>query len=1309
MTPPPALLTLTELPGHFETDPHQEVRGLRVETVRALHGPGATDDVIVVQYRESPNLTFYDVHGRLIDVDHYLPSGYRNRDGAGIDRLLDGLDEADRLKLDDTEAFERLLAETLAAGSMTLHRGIQARLGIPTTAVHEDDFRDAFQVRGQGEALGRAILERFATFGDFLRGYLDVSQRSSNRYVHFTEADNIIITPLDRHAGLAVIIETQSAEGHLLPPADWRITRTDSPLQLEQSLVFRTPDVRRYFEREDDEPRYVSERYELVVYPDKLTFDSRLDSTDNLLTVSLFGGCFHALHSDPDVVIVQSAPREVTIVNSHGSVVPQRWLSKVTLPEPAVWVRADEDLNYLFAQGTNGHLTAYQLEENSARPVATIARDFSRRFALDQYGGLTLVTTDGHQLTKYATNINDLQPVGDAANFTTVFENIAHLFRGEALFERTVYAEPVTQGKGEEELEVLPEAIAAARFDFEANIDRQLAEAGSEYDKLTGIREKIAVARQNIADELTAIAERERLRLVGRRLQTAIGNIVRPAEQRVVRLLETVRAEQLLEEARSYKARIDELSEPGAFRDVLNALRAADTELSRMAPENVRGVLTEFRALQQELNASFSEQIAEDGKALRTFITAEIEQVERHIASTHSTRELENLLSTHPAALELLALLKQPFVLQSVAKERTLSPAGVQSRLYKALQQRRKQLVREEERKAAEIAAAKVQLAGMIAEATDYFLRNHSGGFSELQLSQTPAYRSITADIDRLERQFADRRLANELREALRKGILERNRKDLRQRVAVEGKYAYVQNDPDLYVDLESTTRRFPTWSLDLLEKRDRPDTYRIIFLRNTDREVYRPTTADNLRTGRAFEVGAEEYADFAEHYARYVAAEYEFAFLDAVWEIANQRSDAGDYPQFNAKSLEALLPQSEPARKALAAALEKKRRDRNERTRTRDVPPIPADFIDDTPFFQEKLREFIIKAKLQLATGSGVLLLSGPPGTGKSAFLRFAAALMNREYFEHASDKWQTKNSLVTAIKFGENGPYVTPAGFTKAITTSHSLLNIEEIKEWPEALRKSLNPFFAGSDYFIAPDGTTYRLGDNILLTAAANLGSAYRQEDEPFTADFWSRIDVVEYDYAPHAASQTYLDRLHRSEPDAFLTIADLLHHHFHLDRTKGQPDARARDLARQFLEFLLLPKADEPIKREQLQQSITEYFDGKAPEGQAYAPEEAAKIALRRLPSLREFSPPQFFDLYDHFINNQPLRDAVLRRIASNSKRRYAKLQTTFRFLYYSEGCLRHLRRLFQESAGQTELEGTNREFIRVVTLFELMNG
>ena len=430
---------------------------------------------------------------------------------------------------------------------------------------------------------------------------------------------------------------------------------------------------------------------------------------------------------------------------------------------------------------------------------------------------------------------------------------------------------------------------------------------------------------------------------------------------------------------------------------------------------------------------------------------------------------------------------------------------------------------------------------------------------------------------------------------------------------------------------------------------------------------------------------------------------------LECLWKITKGLNTPEDFPQFDNKQIERLLPQQDIDKKGLRCALEKKQRDFEERTRKRNVPVISPEFIDETPYFQKKLHEFVIKVKLQMVSESGIILFSGPPSTGKSAFLQFAAATMNREYFEHAADKWQTKNSLVTAVKFGDSGPYATPAGFVRAITTPHSLVNIEEIKEWTEALRKSLNPFFAGSKIFVAQDGTHYRIGNNVLLCAAANLGAIYREDDEPFTADFWSRIEVVEFDYAPESVDRDYMQELHTGGEMTYLTMQDLVRDYFKYESAPEDAKAKAIYFTKQFLQFTLLPKCDDKVKRDNLRGIIDGFYNGIENDklAQTFSPEEATKVALRRLKDFQGYSTKEFFDLYDHFVNQENLRTRRLAQLQSSDFDRYQQLKILILSLRYLEGALRKLRSRFYTTAGQTEIEGTNREFIKCVYLMGLM--
>jgi len=547
-----------------------------------------------------------------------------------------------------------------------------------------------------------------------------------------------------------------------------------------------------------------------------------------------------------------------------------------------------------------------------------------------------------------------------------------------------------------------------------------------------------------------------------------------------------------------------------------------------------------------------------------------------------------------------------------------------------------------------------------------------------------------------------------DLRRILGRRILERNRINLEKRISFEGKYAFIKNDPHLYVDLEAVSQKFPKWNLELTEKKGATDMYLVNFIKESDREVYRPSTTDNLRSGKAFELDGSDYNSFFEKYDLYIKDEYSRDLLDALWQINEGLMTEVNYPQFASSTIKVLLPKDKIERKALRCALEKKTRDELETTRHRNVPEISPEFIDNTPYFKNKLSEFIIKAKLQLASGSGILLMTGPPSTGKSAFLKYAASIMNREYFEHASDKWQTKNSLVTAIRFGEFGPYSVPAGFTKAITTPNTLINIEEIKEWPEALRKSLNPFFAGSKVFLSPDGTRYDIADNILLCAATNLGAIYRQDDEPFTADFWSRIEVVEYEYAPLHVSREYYDTVFNPRKDNLLTVQDLVRKQFMYDLAPDNPADKAVYFSKQFLEFILLPKADEQVKRTNLSNYINNYFEKDiSKEETTISPEEAIKVSMNRLKDFQGYTATEFYDLYDHFVNDQNLRTNRLATMRTRDSDYYNHLKALILCIRHIEACLRSLRDIFYTSAGQTEIEGTNREFIKCVHLLGLI--
>jgi len=1295
--------TSRPIPNYFDKDPHLDVEDLSIDQIHILSGAIPEEDVIVVSYRSSPNLSFYTANGRLLDVDHYLPDVYRKLDNNSVYEVMDNLKGINPRTLGNKRSFPKYLREIYEAGDDVLSVGLTKLFGLETSVEAIEQFKGVLNFAGSDLEFKDKLEKYYPSLKDFLFALILNQHSGRSNYVHITHKDNIIITSLNKSSGLAVIIETQDIHGDLLPPDRWNIIRTQNPEELKQMLVFRTDDVKYFFEQDIVENSYTTDRYVLRDLINRIEIDSRLDRTENILQLDLVNRCIQTLMSDENIIAVLSHDREVTIINTRSSVIPQKWPKKIVLPMDTIWMQMDENLSFLFAQNKDHEVLVFDMSSDHLKEVANLGV-FNTGFKLTQAGSLILKDFSEEVLRYVSTNVHDIIPEGSSQSIARVFADLSHLFKGESIFTSTQYAVDITEVPQPAE-EVIPSVVEVAKYDFETNIEAMLARSDSDYEALLDIQNKISIARQNISAEIANKASDEGITFVGRRLQKTINSIVKPSEMKVQKMIEVLRAESIIEEMRTIDQRIAQMKDPSEYKDILNRVRGFEEELRVMSLATKGEHYPEFKAIQKELNSVFAEQISEDGNALFTFLNGEIEQIEKAIKETFDLRQLESLMSTHPAALELMEMIKQPFILQSFAKGNAVSPAGIQKRLYAAIEHRKKQLIADQEQKKAELHAAKIQLIGMIRESIDHFIKNHSGGFSDLQLNANAAYQQIQRDIGKLENAFGDLRSAIELRRRMERLILEKNRTDLERMVVFEGKYAYVQNDPDLYVDFDYTDLVFPRWKLELIEKGD--DGYTATFIRDSDLEVFRPSTTDNLRADRSFEIADDEFESFFQHYDAYKALD-NYQLLEALWTIKLQKNEKGEFPQFSSKELETNQPTSVVQRKALRCCLEMERRNERERTRDRNVPQIGLEFIDETPFFQAKLKEFLIKAKLQLMSGSGLLLLTGPPSTGKSAFLKFAAAIMNREYFEHASDKWQTKNSLVTAIKFGEHGPYSVPAGFTKAITTPYCLVNIEEIKEWPEALRKSLNPFFAGSDTFIAPDGTRYKIGENILLCAATNLGSMYRQEDEPFTSDFWSRIEVVEYDYADEEVSREYLKALHSPEKNNLVTMQDLVRDYFRIDKAPKAIDKKAAFIAQQLIEFTLLPKADEEIKRDNLQNYIQEYFlyDINEP-SKNYNPEEAVKIALKRLPDIQGYSPKAFFDLYDHFVNGRRLQDYDLSRLQSKNLSRYNQLKALILCIRYMEGCLRKVRGVFYSSAGQTEIEGTNREFIKCVYLLSLM--
>lgn len=1288
-----------EVENYFEQDTHNYLIGKVIDDIRLINGKIHQDDTIIVTYKNCPYITIYDWKGRIIDLDYHLNDNYKLVDEKSGDKLLDNLSSEIKSKISSPEYstayFNKLTTSNSYSKTLTELLGITFKPNI---------VKEFFHKVLEGEPLTtKALIKKFSNFIKLVEELSSYQRNSDKGYVHFTDNNNIVITPLTIQSGISVIIELSDFSGMAKPNENWIISHTGNPTELQNCLIFRSKDIRSYFDDNLKELSYSTDRYELTYNLTNLSFDSLLDQTENKLTLNTKPSAYHNLPSDKNIFIALLTNGNLAIINTYLSISPAKWLKEITLKGQQEWIRGDENLTFFISRNNQDELWVNVLIENVMHPIAKLGK-FKSRFELSRNGGIIILNKEGN-LVLIKTNIYAIDLGFKSETYNTILKEISELFKGNKIFTEAVYAQKITQNT-EQPKQTLDKEIDEAKFNFEVSIDHMLVEADNDIEKIKEIKVKIGVARSNIREEITKKSEGSQITLAGQRLRYIINSIIGPSETKVNSLLERLRVYEILQESRLQKEAIKKLDNPDTFKDILNQFRAFDRELNDISTSDLQHLIKEFKQIYSSISEVFASQIAKDQSTIKQFIIGELSVIEKAIDATFDINILDTILNVHPASIELFELLKQPHILNSITSQKELSPVGIQARLFNSINQRKNFLLKEQKAQERKKHASKMQLAEMIEGSMLFFVENYSGDFSELILANEPNYIALTKDIKRLEIEHSDLRLASELRRKFERLIYNRNREDLKKKISFEGKYAFVKNDPDLYVDLDSEVIKLPTWSLDLTKSNE--DQYRIKYTRSSDKEVFIPSLLQNLQQEDAYHITAKEFPSFIEQYNHYSQNTLELPMLSAALAVARQGAKLSDFTSFSDEQISSLLPKSKEAIKALHCSIQKKKLDAAERSRNRFIPEIPVDFIDETPYFSEKLIEFFIKAKLQLISGSGIILLSGPPSTGKSAFLKFAAATMNREYFEHASDKWQTKNSLVSTIKFGDKGPYTIPSGFTKAITTPYSLVNIEEIKEWPEALRKSLNPFFAGSNFFIAPDGSKYEIGTNILLCAAANLGSIYRQDDEPFTADFWSRVEVIDFDYAPYTVDRDYFEALKKPKQNDCITIPDLVKQYFRMDQSPNGLKDKAAYLTQQFIEFILIPKSDEKIKRENLNTYISEYFLNPDSD-QTLNAEETAKIALRRLKILQEYSVEEFFDLYDNIVNEIPLGSQKLQLIQVNDPVKFELLSFSVYCLQYIEGCLRILREKFYSSAGQTEIEGTNREFIKCVHLLNLIGN
>jgi len=319
----------------FEKDTHIDIQDLEIEKIQVLSGETANEDILLIIYKGSPNVSFYNVKGQLVDVDHYLPDQYQKEDVLGTDSIINNLKNISKTKASNPSLFRVQLDELFEKGKGSLAVGLHLKFGLETSAVIANAFIEKKELGNDPASIKENLLLAYYHFQEFLEDFLLFQQKTGSGYVHITPKDNIIITPLNKRSGYAILIETQDIDGHLLPSNKWVITRTQNEQALEQALVFRSQDIQNYFNADGETESIETDRYQLYHTSEKISIDSLLDNTNNLLKLNVVNDCYQILPSDNNIIVILSNEQEVTIVNTHRSVVPHKWPKKVVLPEAA--------------------------------------------------------------------------------------------------------------------------------------------------------------------------------------------------------------------------------------------------------------------------------------------------------------------------------------------------------------------------------------------------------------------------------------------------------------------------------------------------------------------------------------------------------------------------------------------------------------------------------------------------------------------------------------------------------------------------------------------------------------------------------------------------------------------------------------------------------------------------------------------------------------------------------------------------------------------------------------------------------------
>ncbi len=174
--------------------------------------------------------------------------------------------------------------------------------------------------------------------------------------------------------------------------------------------------------------------------------------------------------------------------------------------------------------------------------------------------------------------------------------------------------------------------------------------------------------------------------------------------------------------------------------------------------------------------------------------------------------------------------------------------------------------------------------------------------------------------------------------------------------------------------------------------------------------------------------------------------------------------------------------------------------------------------------FNKDILGDIAKLSKIQMADGSGILILEGEAGTGKNIMIDMFAHFTNRETFTFSCNFQSEKEDITYAFKFDPNrGTYQVDSRLIQMLQTPGSVIILDEINTLPPGVSKMLNPLLDYRRTLFLPDGREIKAHPSVLIVGAMNPQNYLGVK--PLSQEVKSRSRILSIVYPPEKVGNKF----------------------------------------------------------------------------------------------------------------------------------------------------------------------------------------